>query len=447
MKRILINTQSPPIRFINYKGPSSAQVDLNFFSPDIDYVISTGGVVRMVLPFLESLINQNYFDEAYWVSLNVNAPEKVSMGKIFLNHVMIPEQVLKNYGLIKEELWKFFHKLEKKEKIIENIWREEFADFIYYNRIVAERIFELDKKLDFDIFYIHDFQQLNIGYMLSSLKPKLFRWHIPFLEEILPQEWRTNLSIYLNSYDGIIVSTKNYLENLKTLGYNGKSFVSYPYIDPKIYKKPEEDIIKEFCSKYDIKYEEKVILCIARLDYAKNQPILVKALKEISKSVDAKVIFVGNGSFSSSKQGLGLSKADLVRSMIMELANELDLKEKVVITGYLDQKMLNAAYTRADLFVLPSILEGFGLVVVEAWLFKKPVIVSKNAGISELIREGENGYTINPYDYNEIAEKAIELLTNEEKAKRLGEEGYKTARLCTIEEGLKKEIDIISLFL
>lgn len=447
MKRILVNTQSPPIRFINYKGPSSIKVDLSFFSEGIDYTISTGGVVRMVLPLLESLINRNYFDEAYWVSLNVNAPKLVSMGKIFLNHIMIPEPILKNYSFIKEELWKFFHKLEKKEKIIENIWREEFADFVYYNRIVAERILELDKKLDFDIFYIHDFQQLNIGNMLGSLKPKLFRWHIPFYEEILPSEWRTNLSIYLNSYDGIIVSTRDYLENLKNLGYNGKCFVSYPYIDPKIYKNPEEVILREFCSKYNIKKDEKIILCVARLDYAKNQPILVRALKEIRKSVDAKLIFVGDGSFSSSRQGLGLSKADVVRNTIIELANELGLKEKVVITGYLDQKMLNAAYSRADLFILPSILEGFGLVVVEAWLFKRPVIVSKSAGISELIKEGENGYIINPYDYNEIAEKAIDLLTNEEKARRLGEEGYKTAQLCTIEEGLKKEIEIISSFL
>jgi len=447
MKRILVNTQTPLIRFLNYKGRTFTKVDISFFHEGIDYTFSTGGVTRMILPFLNFLIKNKYFEEAYWVSLNVNAPEVITFGKIFLNHVLIPEDKLKNYSFIKEEIWKLFHSYEKKEKILENILKEEYSDFLYYNRIVSQRILELDKKMDFDLFYIHDFQQLNVGYMLTTLKPKIFRWHIPFYEELIPEQLKSNLLLYLNSYDAIILSSNMYLNNLQKIGYKGKAYVSYPYIDPSIYKKPNEEELKEFCEKFKIKENEKIILVVARLDYTKNQQILVKALKEIRKSIEAKVVFIGNGSFSSSKQGLGLSKAEIVRNLILELAKELQLEDKIVITGYLNQNMLNAAYERADLVVLPSILEGFGLTIIEGWLFKKPVLVSKKAGVSELIIEGKNGYLFDPYDYKELADKAIEILSNEDKALKLGEEGYRTAKLCTIEEGLKKEIEIISSLL
>jgi len=447
MNRILINTQTPPIRFLNYKGRIFTKVDISFFHEDLDYTFSTGGVVRMVLPLVNALIERGYFDEAYWVSLNTNAPEYVTWKKIIFSNVLIPEERMKNYGYIKEELWKMFHSLESKEKILENLWKEEFADFIYYNRIVSERIMKLDKELDFSLFYIHDFQQLSIGKMLQTLKPKIFRWHIPFCEELIPDQWKNNLLDFLESYDAIILSCLKYMENLRKIGYKGRAYISYPYVNPQDYPKPRSEDVVEFCRRFGIEDEDKVILMVARLDYTKNHQLVIKALKRIKKKIKAKAVFVGNGSFSSSKQGLGISKAEVVKNTLIELAKELNLENDVIITGYLDQKMLCAAYQRSDLVVLPSIFEGFGLAIVEGWLYKKPVIVSRRAGISELIREGENGYTIDPYDEESLAERALEILENKEKAKKIGEEGYKTAKFCTLEKGIEKEIEIISSLL
>jgi len=120
----------------------------------------------------------------------------------------------------------------------------------------------------------------------------------------------------------------------------------------------------------------------------------------------------------------------------------------VIFAGYMGEKDLCAAYALSDLFVLPSVREGFGLVVVEAWLYKKPVIVSTSAGIADLIKNGENGLTFDPDDIEGFASKITEVLGNRNDfAELLGENGFKTAPLCHIDAGVKKEAEILSNYL
>ncbi|MDG6964556.1 MAG: hypothetical protein JRM83_06140, partial [Nitrososphaerota archaeon] len=90
------------------------------------------------------------------------------------------------------------------------------------NRLTAELMKDLDKRHDFDLFYIHDFQQLPVGHMIGTLKPKVYRWHIPFETSMIPAQWTEPLSTYFNSYDLIVVSADKYLGSLKQFGYQGR---------------------------------------------------------------------------------------------------------------------------------------------------------------------------------------------------------------------------------
>jgi glycosyltransferase involved in cell wall biosynthesis len=94
--------------------------------------------------------------------------------------------------------------------------------------------------------------------------------------------------------------------------------------------------------------------------------------------------------------------------------------------------------------ILPSRQEGFGLVVVESWLYKKPTLVSTKAGIAELIDNGKNGLLIDPSDSDLIAEKISTILTDQNLADKLGENGYVTSGKCLIDEGLRAEWEIIN---
>ena len=93
-------------------------------------------------------------------------------------------------------------------------------------------------------------------------------------------------------------------------------------------------------------------------------------------------------------------------------------------------KLLRAAYRRSDAFVLPSVREGFGLSVVEAWMYGVPSVVSTGAGVSELIIDGLDGLTFNSGDISELKASLLKLYSDERLRKELGENGRRVARTC-----------------
>ena len=85
------------------------------------------------------------------------------------------------------------------------------------------------------------------------------------------------------------------------------------------------------------------------------------------------------------------------------LAKQLNVQAR--FTGRLEGDALNAWYNVADVFILPSYLEAFGAVTNEALLAGCYVLVSQKAGSSCLVVEGENGYTFQPYNVDELVQK------------------------------------------
>jgi glycosyltransferase involved in cell wall biosynthesis len=450
--RICVNTQTPLVRFnltreelARRYGMSRTPLDLGCLAEGRDFQFTPGGVTRMVFPLLRRMLSEGILEGAHWVSLNPTGPEEVRVDGIALHHVSLTTERMKGYGYIKEAIWKVIHGIPLDlGPAVQVLWQDEFSDYAYYNRLSAERIMRLDREYDFDLFYIHDFQQLPMGYMLRTLKPKLFRWHIPFDESTIPREWRELLSTYFNSYDVIIVSCRRYLEALASFGYTGKARYVYPYIDPGPYAKPTEADIAELCRSFGIKGEDRVVLVVARLDPMKGQDRAIRAIAAVADEVpNVKLLLVGDGSFSSSRQGIGLSKAEGWAGELRALARRLGIGDRVIFAGHLTQGQLNAAYGRCDLTVLPSIREGFGLVVIESWLHGKPTIVTSRAGVAELIEDGRNGLLFDPDDPLALAEKISGLLLDEERARVLGENGLAASKGCLIDRGVKEEAEII----
>jgi glycosyltransferase involved in cell wall biosynthesis len=122
---------------------------------------------------------------------------------------------------------------------------------------------------------------------------------------------------------------------------------------------------------------------------------------------------------------------------------KLGLMKNVVFTGYLRDEFIKAAYARSDVVVLPSRKEGFGLVIGEAWVYKKPVIVSKGAGVSELLIDGSNGYTFKSGDVKDLTKKLKTVLRNPKKAASLGERGRETVRAFYMDRTIKVISDIM----
>jgi glycosyltransferase involved in cell wall biosynthesis len=417
MFSVSINTQTPPVRFaITYRdmlekyGYLDLPIDLEALNPE-DYHVSVGGVARMML----SLIEANTFKKARWVSLGPGYPPSVKIKGVEVHFVDLEPEVLARYTRFKEGLYNESHGLGKYELV-----GEDYIAYAYYNWLSAQKLLEFYK--DTDVYFINDFQQLLVGGVIGPSAPAVLWYHIPFVPENLSRKMRDFLVKSFEEFDLVIMSTKRDLEGLVRVGARVKVKQIYPFIDPSSYKKFDETKVREVAEKYGIKEDDKVVLVVGRMDPMKSQDLAIQAIK----NVDAKLVLAGDGSFTS--KTLGHDKGSQWAIKLKGLAKQLGVEDKVVFTGYVPDEELQALYQRSNVVLLPSRIEGFGLVVCEGWLYGKPAVVSSGAGVSELIIEGGNGYTFRSGNVEELAEK-LRLALKDEKVGALGQE---TAKKCTV---------------
>ncbi|AOL16386.1 glycosyl transferase [Sulfolobus sp. A20] len=432
MSSIAINTQTPPIRFtITYRdilekyGYLDLPIDLSMLSNE-DYHVSVGGVAKMML----ALINTRNFSRVRWVSLGPGYPPSVRMQDIDVHFVDLEPKSLANYTKFKEAIYNESHGLGRYE-----IVGEEYIAYANYNWLSAQKLLEFYK--DTDIYFINDFQQLLVGGIIGPSAPAVLWYHIPFVPENLSKRMREFLIKSFEGFDLVIVSTKRDLEGLVRAGVKVKVKQIYPFIDPSAYLKVSENKVKEVQDKYGIKDDDKVVLVVARMDPMKSQDIAIEAIKD----VNAKLVLAGDGSFTS--KTLGHDKGSIWVNKLRNLAKDLRVEDKVIFTGYVPDEDLFALYQRADVVLLPSRIEGFGLAVCEGWIYGKPAVVSNGAGVSELIIEGGNGYVFKSGNISELAEK-LKLALKDEKVGSLGAETVKKCSVVNAVNDLKEAFEIAS---
>ena len=102
---------------------------------------------------------------------------------------------------------------------------------------------------------------------------------------------------------------------------------------------------------------------------------------------------------------------------------ELGLEDSVIFVGEVAEEEIPHYYTVCNIFIMPSEIEGFGIVFLEANACGKPVIGGKVGGICDAIINEETGLLVDPLNIDQIADSLIRLLTNPRLARRLGKKG------------------------
>lgn len=160
--------------------------------------------------------------------------------------------------------------------------------------------------------------------------------------------------------------------------------------------------------------EQKIILFVGQLNKEKGVNYLFEAIsKVVSKSYhkkDVRVIIIGEG---SEKENL------------MNLSKQLGIMNLVTFTGTVIGELLAKWYSLADLFVLPSLTEGRPNVINEAMASECTIVATNICGISEQVKDGYNGFLVEPNNIDMLAEKISYLLNNETEMIRMGRNSRK----------------------
>jgi glycosyltransferase involved in cell wall biosynthesis len=157
----------------------------------------------------------------------------------------------------------------------------------------------------------------------------------------------------------------------------------------------------------------RFILAVGVLEPRKNLPTLVRAFRAlVEQGLPHSLVLVGH-------------KGWMFDELFRTIAN-LDLAQRVIFTGYVPEEELPLVYNAADLFVYPSLYEGFGLPILEAMACGVPVITSNLSSMPEVA--GDAGILVDPNDVNALADAMTRVLTDRVLRATLAAKGLARAR-------------------
>ncbi len=173
--------------------------------------------------------------------------------------------------------------------------------------------------------------------------------------------------------------------------------------------------------------DKKNILTISRLDPGKKNDDIIKAFSKI-KEKDWKLYIIGDGPEFNN---------------LSELIRKLKLENRVILTGYKNKEEMEKYLLNSSVFLMASITEGLPMVLLEAMSYGIPCIAYETAsGVSDIIKDGINGYIIKNRKEEEYVQRIENLIQNEKIRKKFGNNAKETSYSFSKEEILKKWLEI-----
>lgn len=195
----------------------------------------------------------------------------------------------------------------------------------------------------------------------------------------------------------MIVKTYNVSPAKITVIPNGVDKKFFREIDPKPF-------LKDFGL-----LNKKVILFVGTIEPVKGLDFLLGAIRLIKQELkrDNWAVILLGPKTKNLKQ-------------LEKLYSDLFSEKVIISVGSFKDKMLLSGYASADIFILPSKYESFGLVALEAMAIGKPIIISDKVGMKPCITQGKNGFIVPCGDTNGLANKLLFLIKNESERNRIG---------------------------
>ncbi|AAK80853.1 glycosyltransferase involved in cell wall biosynthesis [Clostridium acetobutylicum] len=222
--------------------------------------------------------------------------------------------------------------------------------------------------------------------------------------------------------------------------YSKKDILKYfPINEDKIYVTPlaanynYKPLSREHCKKFiekNYSISDPFVLYLGGFSKRKNVRNLILAFADASKKLSKKHNLVI----------IGLCRDEL--ESLKDLCRHLNISNEVIFTGYIGERFLPVFYNACELFVYPSLYEGFGLPVLEAMSCKTPVVTSNISSIPEIA--GDSAVLINPLDTSELRDAILNILEDSKLKQKLSIEGFNRSRKFSWKNTSKKTLEAYS---
>lgn len=266
-----------------------------------------------------------------------------------------------------------------------------------YQRVLdyARHIKKIVSEQDFDLIHAHDWLTFPAALEAKKMsgKPLIIHVHAtefdrtgggepnPLVYQIEQQAFEeADHIVSVSQFTKNIIAQKYQISPEKiTPVYNGINLTSSAKTAPTLAQYKAEGY--------------KIVLFVGRLTIQKGVDYLIKAAQQVLKKAPKTLfLIVGSG--------------DMEQHLIWQTAG-LQIDQNFIFTGFLRGDDLSQVYRAADIFVMPSVSEPFGLTALEATLHHNPVILSKQSGVSEILN---HALKVDFWDTDELANKIIALL-------------------------------------
>jgi len=298
----------------------------------------------------------------------------------------------------------------------------DFATWVYLMNVNMQReAAALTAKLNgkIDVFHAHDWLVANAGIGLKHVfrKPLLVTMHSTEIGRREGTHTDTERMIHETeawlTYEAwrVICCSEYMVSHVKwAFGLPNDKLVMVPNgVNTHVYAPLEKQDLTAFRRGFALP-DEKLVLFVGRLVYEKGAHVLINAIPKILAKVNAKFVIVGSG---------------YMKEQLSNIVKSMSLEHKVLFTGFLDEEDLLKLQKCADVSVVPSLFEPFGIVALEAMAAQSPVVVSDIGGLSEIVEHDVTGVKVYPNNPDSLAWGITKILQDEKYTRNIRENAYR----------------------
>lgn len=302
----------------------------------------------------------------------------------------------------------FFHEV--------NVYEYPLFEYPPYESVLASKIVDVAIYEELDVLHVHyAIPHASVAYMAQQiLKSK--KIHLPYITTLhgtditlvgRDRSFEPIIRFSLNQSNAITTVSENLKrETLETFKIDNKIHVIPNFVDTEEYNRETTPCFRKRLDFGNI----PILVHISNFRKVKRVDDVVKIFLEVRKQIPCKLILAGDGP---------------ERNAVEEMVRQSSYKKDILFPGHLPDP--REILCMANIFLLPSQTESFGLAALEAMAMGVPVITSNTGGLPELNLHGKTGFLFPPGDIRSMSEAILFLLTHPEQYKKFSSQARKRA--------------------